>query len=200
MADVFNDILAKSAAQNIIPSKTVDARNWFRNQAGSVTTKAASAGRLINQMQAQAVEGISIGSMYLFGYDPKTKAKLPYYDRFPLIFPFAGAPGGFYGINMHYLPLTLRAKLMDALYSITNNKSYDNSTVVKLSYDVLNSSAKFRYFKPCVKHYLNKHVKTRFILISPQQWDIALFLPLQRFEKASAGKVYSDSEKIIRGF
>lgn len=199
MADVFDKILSDSARRGIVPSKTVDARNWFRSEAQKVGARNATPGRLITQLETQSVEGVSMGSMYLFGYDPKLKSSLPYYDRYPLIFPFAGAPGGFYGINVHYLPLTLRAKLMDALYSLVSNKKYDSSTVLKLSYDVLSRASKFKYFKPCVKHYLNKQVRTNFILISPKQWDIALFLPLQRFAKADAAKIHSDSQQIING-
>lgn len=199
MANVFDRILDDSVRRGIVPSKTVDARNWFRSEAQKTGVSSASPGRLINQLNAQSVGGASPGSMYLFGYDPKHKSSLPYYDRYPLIFPFAGAPGGFYGINMHYLPPVLRAKLMDALYSITNNKKYDSTTVLKLSYEVLSRSSKFKYFKPCVKHYLNRHVRTNFILIDPKQWDIALFLPLQRFAKADAAKVYADSQQIING-
>lgn len=199
MANVFDKILSDSATRGIVPSRTVDARNWFRSEAQKVGARSASPSRLIGQLETQSVEGISMGSMYLFGYDPKLKSSLPYYDRFPLIFPFAGAPGGFYGLNVHYLPLVMRARLMDALYSLTSNKKYDSSTVLKLSYDVLSRASKFRYFKPCVKHYLNKHVRTDFILIDPKQWDIALFLPLQRFAKADAAKVYLDSQKIING-
>jgi hypothetical protein len=199
MANAFDKILEDSVRRGIVPSKTVDARNWFRSEAQKIGARNSSPGRLINQLNTQSVEGVAPGSMYLFGYDPKHKTKLPYYDRYPLVFPFAGASGGFYGINMHYLPPVLRAKLMDALYSIVSNKKFDSTTVLKLSYQVLNRSSKFKYFKPCVKHYLNRHVRTNFILIDPRQWDIALFLPLQRFAKADAAKVYSDSQEIING-
>jgi hypothetical protein len=63
----------------------------------------------------------SIGKMYTFFYDPKHKETLPYYDLFPLIFVVGPAAGGFLGINLHYLPPVLRAKLMDSLYQILNN-------------------------------------------------------------------------------
>ena len=33
------------------------------------------------------------GIMNLFGYDPKHKATLPYYDKFPLIMPLESAKG-----------------------------------------------------------------------------------------------------------
>jgi hypothetical protein len=137
------------------------------------------------------------GIMNLFGYDPKHKETLPYYDRFPLIFPFKRVKGGFLGINLHYLPLPLRAKLMDGLYSLANNRNYDEKTKLKISYDILNGASKYKYFKPCIKHYLTPHIRSRFVEIYSSEWDIALFLPTERFVGASKSSVYSDSRKKI---
>jgi hypothetical protein len=133
--------------------------------------------------------------MYL--YDPKTKDDLPYYDRFPLIFPFRVESDRFWGINLHYLPLPFRAKLMDALYDIANNKRYDETTKLRLSYQVLNSASKFKYFRPCVKQYLFNRMQSKFVYVYPSEWDIALFLPLERFEKASKVQVWAQSKKQI---
>lgn len=187
--NVFTKILTSGDKAGYSPLSSTKATNWFRNQAQGAS---ASGSGVIRQLGAQATGGIEIGKMYLFKYDPKLKSDLPYYDSYPLIFPFDNAPGGFYGINFHYLPMVYRAKLMDALISLADSKT-DRATRLKLSYQILKSSSKFRYFKPCVKHYLNKHVKSRFINIDSSQWDIALFLPLQRFNKASAATVYRDS-------
>lgn len=187
--NVFTKILTAGEQAGYSPLSSSKAVNWFRNQAQGAS---ASGSGVIRQLSSQATSGIEIGKMYMFRYDPKLKEQLPYYDSFPLIFPFDYAPGGFYGINFHYLPMVYRAKLMDALISLADEKK-DRATRIKLSYQILKNSAKFRYFKPCVKHYLNKHVKSRFINIDSSQWDIALFLPLQRFNKASASAVYRDS-------
>ena len=84
------------------------------------------------------------GKLNMFFYDPKHKKKLPYYDTFPLVLPIEKYPDGFLGINMHYLPLPLRAKLMDALYSLASNQRYDEATKIKLSYNILNSSSKYK--------------------------------------------------------
>jgi hypothetical protein len=140
-----------------------------------------------------------IGDMYMFYYDPKHKETLPYYDRFPLVFPIKKAEGGFLGLNMHYLPLPLRARLMDALYDLSLNQRYDETTRLRLNYDVLNSAAKFRLFKPCIKHYLMDHMDSRFWYVYPSEWDIALFLPLERFKKANKRKVQNDSRRMIQG-
>jgi hypothetical protein len=115
----------------------------------------------------------------------------------PLIFPYRKVKGGFYGLNMHYLPLPLRAKLMDALYETANNKQYDETTRLKLSYKILDDAAKFKEFRPCIKRYLTKQVQTRFMYIYPSEWDIALFLPTERFVGASKATVFADSRRKI---
>jgi len=135
----------------------------------------------------------------MYFYDAKHKSTLPYYDRFPLVFPYKKVPGGFMGINLHYLPLIYRAKLMDALYDTTNNDAFDKSTKLRLNYSILDKAAKFRYFKPCVKHYLSEQVRSRFLYVYPSEWDIALFLPTQRFIGATKEKVWKDSLQSVGG-
>lgn len=191
--NLFTDIL-----RNAVDTTTAqeNSRMWLREQAQSV--RQVNNPRNILQKNERLVTNVSIGRMYLFMYDPKTKEDLPYFDRFPLIFPFQKVTGGFYGVNMHYLPHVLRARLMDALYTVANNKANDDTTKLRLSYQVLNTASKFRYFKPCVKHYLNSHVKSRFLWVPAEQWDTALFLPLERFVGANKQQVWRDSRRMVR--
>ena len=86
---------------------------------------------------------------------------------------------------------------MDALYETANNKRYDESTRLKLSYDVLKAASKYKEFKPTYKKYLTSQVRSRFIEINASEWDIALFLPVERFEKASKNTVWRDSRNAV---
>lgn len=147
----------------------------------------------------QRTQNEIIGSMYMFFYDPKTKDTLPYYDRFPLVIVVGPAEGGFYGLNLHYLPPILRAKFLDALMDITNNKKYDKTTRFDLTYKLLKRSQKFKHFKPCFKHYLSDHVKSQFAKVPAPEWEIAVFLPMADFRKANNFKVYSDSKRMVGG-
>lgn len=203
MAAIFDEILAKGVRSGRIPARTAKAREWYRDQARNVAksgSKTGVSGEKVLRDSKSSMENVArMGNMYLFEYDAKHKDTLPYWDRYPLIFPINKAKGGFMGINVHYLPPMLRAKLMDALYDTLTNKKYDETTKLRLSYDLLNSASKFKEFKPCIKHYLNSQVRSRFVYISPSEWDIALFLPMAKFVGASKQKVYADSRKIIRG-
>jgi hypothetical protein len=203
VAKVFDDILLKGIRSGQMPARTQEARKWYRDQAATVTKKQAEGTRLIKEMGRDRYENrFRLGNMYTFMYDPKHKAdksKLPYYDNYPLIFPINKAKGGFLGINLHYLPPVLRAKLMDALYDTANNKSYTEATKLKINYDILSGAAKFNMFKPTVKHYLMSQVRTKFVYIQPTEWDIALFLPSQKFVGATKAQVWKDSRAIIKG-
>lgn len=195
MASIFDEVLTKGVRAGQIPARTDDARKWYRDTAQSY--KRLDERQLMKSDTERLTNRIMVGSMYMYYYDPKHKATLPYYDRFPLVFPYKKVPGGFMGINMHYLPLIYRAKLMDALYDVANNQRFDETTKLKMNYSVLNNAAKFKYFAPCVKHYLNDHVRSRFLYVYPSEWDISLFLPLERFQGASKQQVWADSKKLI---
>lgn len=197
MAVLFDDILNKGVRSGQLPAREQSAREWYRDAAktaGRINEKKFMTGDT-DRLTAKPL----VGQMYFFYYDAKHKETLPYFDRLPLIFPYKKVKGGFMGINLHYLPLPLRAKLMDALYDVASNDKYDETTRLRLSYSVLDGAAKFKNFKPCVKHYLTGQVRSRFLYVYPSEWDIALFLPLERFQGASKTKVFADSRKIIRG-
>jgi hypothetical protein len=190
----FTNILQKGINKDQIPGLTQESRDWFRNTAQRI--KSISAGGLLASKDAVTTQ-MEVGRMYMFVYDPKTKADLPYYDKFPLIFPFKKTPDGFLGINLHYLPYVLRATLMDMLYNYVSDPKLNDRARLKITYDLLSSAATNKYIKPCVKRYLSNHVRSKFIYVIPKEWDIALFLPVENFAKASNRKVWADSRKII---
>ena len=197
MAVLFDEILTKGVRAGQVPARTAKARDWYRETAREYRNVKENDffGKKGDKDRMTTVP--LVGGMYMYEYTAKTKDKLPYYDRLPLIFPYKKVPGGFYGLNMHYLPLPLRAKLMDALYETANNTRYDETTRLKLSYKILEGAAKFKEFKPCIKRYLTKQVQSKFMYVFPSEWDIALFLPTERFVGASKATVFADSRRKI---
>lgn len=196
MADyVFQKIIKRGEKKGFSPLESRQAIEWYRNTAKKTRVSSES---FINRAENERLrKRPTIGRMYSFLYDPKTKDTLPYYDKFPLIFMIGPAPKGFMGINLHYLPPILRAQLMNSLYDLLNNNKYDETTKLRISYDVLSKASKYRFFKPCVKRYLTNHVRSRLIMIYPEEWDIALMLPTQKFVGASSNKVWGDSRNAI---
>jgi len=192
---IFQQIANRGKAEGIDSSiRARDARTWFRETAQKVSN--VNRNRLMNDREnvKDSIDVNDIGKMFMFFYDPKLKDVLPYYDRFPLIFVIGFKDEGFLGINMHYLPPFLRAKLMDSMYQTITNNKYDESTKLKINYSILSAASKYRYFKPCVKHYLWNHVQGNFLNVEPKNWDIALMLQTESFRKATKDRVWNDSK------
>jgi hypothetical protein len=195
MAYIFQRLANKATKAGIDPKNVADARQWFRDaamQVSSVNTKQVIATADPSAI-FQSLSANSIGKMYCFFYDPKHKKTLPYYDRFPIIFPIEFNNGSMLGINLHYLPPVIRAQLMDALFSTANNDKYNKTTKLGLSYSILKGASLGDLFKPCVKRYLFSHVRSKFMYVSPERWDMAALLPMERFVKASKDKVWAES-------
>lgn len=182
--------------QSFTDQKVLDARNWFREQAQEV--ERLDTKKIIKENASKAVSRIQRGHLYLFRYDPKLKESLPYYDVFPIIFVIDKKPDGFLGLNMHYLPYVYRAKLMDALYEFVTGQ--EDVQKIKTSYKILTSVPKLKYFRPCLKYYLNNNIKSRFLHIDPKEWDTAVFLPLHKFIKATVQTVHRDSLKMVKKY
>ena len=171
-------------------------REFLRKQASTVRNPNVIEGSNPDRRKSM----VSLGKLYFYRYDPKTKGKLPYYDRLPLVIPFAPTKQGFYGLNLHYLPPILRAKLFDALYDTATNTKLDSKTRLRITYEKLATMSKFRFFKPCLKQYLFNHVRSQFIEIHPTEWNTALMLPCAQFKKAREDVVWKDSrDKITEG-
>jgi len=195
VAYVFDKLLATGIRSGQVPARTKAARSWFRDSAASMA-RVSRQGLVSDKDRLRS--SVLIGGMYMFFYDPKYKKTLPYYDRFPLVVVIERYKDGFLGLNLHYLPPVARAKLMDALYTISNNKKYDETTRMRVSYDMLKSASKFRGYKPCVKHYLNEHLRSKLAYVNATEWDIALFLPTEQFKKAGTSEVWADSKQRMR--
>lgn len=194
MAGLFQKLEFEAFRKGITP-RSKESRAWFMNKAKNLNV---SRSKLMKEEPIELRSRPAVGRMYMYFYDPKTKDTLPYYDRFPLIIMVGPAPKGFMGLNLHYLPLDVRAKFLDALLGTINNERYDESTRFRLSYDMLKRASRLRAFKPCLKRYLSSHVRSRLALVPAPEWEIATFLPTADFEKASSSEVYRDSRRKMR--
>jgi hypothetical protein len=95
-------------------------------------------------------------------------------------------------VKLNTLVLTF-AENGKIVYDYETNSKYDETTRLRLSWAKLKTVGKAFKAKPCVKRYLFKHVDSRFLEITADEWDIAALLPFQNFQGATANKVYNDS-------
>lgn len=172
------------------------AQTWF-----NAKVKTVSGNELMQDRPRLVTKGQlsrrHVGRLVMYYYDPKTKDKLPYYDRFPLSIIVDIDNQGFYGLNLHYLPVGMRVKLLDALVTIYKNKQLDENKKLTMSYKLLKASSKTRFFKPCFKRYLYGHVRSRFYVVDPVEWEMVLTLPTERFEKKDKAFVWEESKKSL---
>ena len=201
----FKTIIESKVKRGSIPTSNFESRDWYRRKAQLAREFKASPPKKFIQMGSQnkrlkttLKQKQMLGKLYMFEYEAKPVE--PFYDAFPVVFPFELREDGFLGMNLHYLPYNYRAFLMDNLYSLVNNEEADQTTRLQLAnngYNILNKSAKYRYFKPCIKRYLYENVKSRYMEIPADEWEIALFLPLERFVGTTKRSVWADSRKKV---
>ena len=127
----------------------------------------------------RARDNTVIGKMYFFKYDAKWKATLPIWDKFPLVLPIERYKNGFLGLNLHYLRYEERAILLGRLFQYRTNNKLDATTRLRLSYDLINQTRRLGIARPCIKRYLWSHVRSKFIEIVPQEWPMAIELPVE---------------------
>ena len=205
----FHSIIEQHTKRGKPPADVFGSREWYRRKAASIRSerskrpeKFIKMGRERGKLKKTIKGSLMMGRMYMFTYDPKMAETLPYYDMFPLIFAIESHVDGILGINLHYLPHTQRAFLMDNLYDLSRDKTINEQTKLIMTYKFLKKTAKYRYFKPCLRKYLNTNATSRFMLVDPSEWEIALFLPLERFRTGtkaiSRRTVWQDTRSKIK--
>lgn len=195
MALSYFEKLETEAFRSGVQPRTKESLQWFKKRLKSVAR--VQNNQILKDPLLNRVAKPLMGRMYMYFYDPKTKETLPYYDRFPLIIMLKKERNGFTGLNLHYLPPVLRARFFDRLTEFTNNKKYDESTRFRLTYNFLKSSSRLDLFKPCFKRYLNSQVTTKITEVPATEWEVALFLPTDKFVKNSRTTVWKKSRAMI---
>ena len=172
--------------------------DWFKKNVELLKTVHGNVLMSSDRQRLVPLHGLTpkhTGRMIMFFYDPKWKDKLPYYDRFPLVLPIRFYNNGFLGLNLHYLPIHIRAQLLDRIYTRYLSRQFDENEKLRLDYAELNSSRSLRFFKPCIKRYLYSHCRSRFYLVDPTEWNMMLMLPTERFEKKGKDYVWRESKQ-----
>lgn len=174
------------------PIGTGDAYRWYRSaiqEMGKVTPSTL--------MQDSKFLGANafIGKMFMYQYDPKWKKVLPYYDTFPLVIPIELYDDGWLGLNLHYLSNSERAVLFEKLLDFATDTKMNSATRLMVTYGMLKGVARFKEHTPCIKRYLRTHVMSRILRVDAPYWEIALYLPVERFKKQSKTKVWKLARK-----
>ena len=194
MASLF-DTLESEAFRKGITARSKEANVWFQKKSKELGKLGKN---VLKDDRLTISGGAKIGEMVMYTYNPKLKKQLPYYDTFPLTIVVGPAPNGFYGINLHYLPPKVRAIFLDHLTDVATNKKFNKTTKFRVTYSMLKATKKYKYFKPCFKHYLTKHVSSNIMKVNAAEWNIAIFLETAAFRKKSQRFVWGRSRRQYR--
>lgn len=196
MTSIF-DTISAAAFRAGIRSRTPESEEWFADKVKELAIPART--KILKDTALDKRTKVLVGDMVMYFYDPKTKDTLPYYDRFPLTIVVAPAPGGFYGLNLHYVNPIARARLMNELFKLAPKTLKPDSRLARLRYDMLQGVKRYREFEPCFKRYLVGHVKSQITRVPMTDWETAIYLPIQQFKKKGSRTVWAKSRKIYQG-
>lgn len=177
---------------------------WYLQQVDKLRLSNMKPSKLLQSDVGNFVPYVEPGSMYLFTYSPLLKdddTRLPMWDKYPLIFPFRITNDGFMGLNLHYLPYLMRARLLSDIINITTPNPLVGKSKARLgraAWEYLNNISNSALVQPCVKRYLTKQLRSHFLKINPRDWKATIFLPIAGFQKMSEEEVWADSQKKIR--
>lgn len=166
---------------------TYQAKNWFRN--------------VLKDDRYEKRTQPKVGRMYAYRYSAKGDGTdaLPYWDRFPLIILVGPAKGGWYGINFHYLRPQIRQRLLGKLLKFRRDSGrLSEKTILKLSWKVLSSAARYPEVQMSFKHYLSSHVKSKLVEVPPEEWTQTILLPMEAFKGTSKKNVWADVKRQMR--
>ena len=194
----YLDKLKDAIRTDQVAARARAAGNWFRSIVNRTKGKFSkeTPQKILQRAEGRTSTSV-LGKMYFYSYNPKWKDELPWYDTFPLVFPIERYPDGFLGLNFHYLAPKHRAILMDQLKGFATNKKYDETTKLKLTYNMLKGFSKIPRARPTVHRYLGSKVNSKFVRINADEWEVALFLPVERFKKAGKKQVWSHSKTMF---
>ena len=176
-------------------SKSVD---WFKDKVSNLKGDMIGSDRSILGEKKIFVSKPKVGNMCSFLYVPIKKKQLPYYDMTPLTMVIESYSDGFLGLNLHYLKPRFRQALLNELYSYLNNDKMDETTRLRISYGIISRFSRFKYAIPCIKRYKTSRIRSKILKVPPKEWNLAIYLPSERFRKATKASVWVDSINKIR--
>jgi len=187
----LTELAAQKAADNI-PDMSRQSFKWLADKISKLKNMSAIP-NAISKENFRRTNQFKLGRLYYFYYNPKGKDSLPYYDKFPLVLALEKYPDGFLGLNLHYLPIKYRMVFLNKLMQFAVHNEAGEIQRMRVTYDILSATRRFREFRPCLKRYLHGHIQSKILAVQPNEWEIATYLPIQKFKGAMVNEVWQDS-------
>lgn len=191
-------------------NKIKDALKWFFKKATTYEpnlTKQASK----KDNTTRNSSGFHLGAIYVHGYIPKHRLKLPFYDTMPLYIPISMQGDRMHALNLHYIPPSFRAKFFEAMIENLNTQArlnrFNDYTEVPLTQIGLwnyqwivplylreQKVGKLNIIAMTRRTYLFSHIVSQIKPIKVEEWENAAHVVLPAFKKQTAAEIYRSIE------
>jgi len=180
--------IPKIITKNLIPTRQMfdRAMDWFDDKLEKL-----SMAKLKWQVGHSTHSAPLPGTMMFFSYPRAKHAKtLPYWDTFPIVLPFNVKGDRFWGLNLHYLPLSGRIMLLSELQPLVQDSRLSGQRRMQLSWNLLQKYASHAAIQKTVHCYLltGNHIGSSFMMIDSDEWANAALLPRERFVSERGGE------------
>ena len=152
--------------------------NWFKDKFKKSVNKIS-------------VNRIRKGNFYSFNYESKLYAndKLPYYDETPLIICLGKNGQYVLGLNLHYVPIKNRKRVINRLQKLYSKEWDANKTLPNITWNKLRVELKYTNFM--VKLYIKDRMD-KVIKLENNEMEKAISIPSSNFIGISAEKLWKD--------
>lgn len=202
--DKFN-----KATKGAIERHSAESLDWFRRRISKDSNMSKT--RMLKQpgdyKKRRGTENRTlIGKLFYFQYaaeNPGDRA-LGVYDQFPMVFIFNSTRSKeghkiLWGLNMHYATPQQRAVLYSQLLKLKAGKGYTDQTKLRLTWKLIKSVSQHKLYEKCVHAYRVDRLQSQLIEIHPKDWEVAVFLNLQKWVRPPAQKaVQSEIQRKLR--
>ena len=138
-----------------------------------------------------AKSGIKPGYFFLYNYDSKLyeEGKLPFFDAKPMILCLSATPTHVLGINVHYIPIRERKRIVAKLKSLYPEQWGTNKRLPNISWGMV--SHELQHAQYMLKLYLRDRID-EVVKIKPQDMENVLNVDLSDFVGIDATKVWRE--------
>lgn len=188
------------AGRSIKDEKTTE---WLARNLAKIKSSMMGNSFIANNKRVLKKPILSPGVMVFFGYTPKGKDYLPFWDEFPVVVVLDCNSDSILGLNLHYLAPATRAKFLNRLIRRASEPEWHlKDGKVKLatfdiSYPLIKNNSEFdvtpspKYtYEHCIKRYLYTGIVTKVALIDQSDWTKVPFFPLDKFRGMSREEVW----------
>lgn len=191
----FNDMVELSQNNEKFKEMSLRSLNWYKKKVKDVFGASETSPEKFFDKANYPNKPIP-GNIIAFKYNPVSRDVLKYYDIFPLVLVLKLVPGGFIGLNFHYLSPSDRADFMSKLEAY-HRASAEGVVRINITYSMLKASNKLVHHKACLRQYKRTQIGNMMYTLTPDEWELALFLPTEKFVKVQKRRVWDISRRII---